>query len=314
MNGKNIILIIIVLAIIGGIGYVFMSNTQPAETIPTIDSEEVLPVEPDNGIGDGAAPLEEKPTAERGDKTVIGTSVAGNEITAYHFGTGDTELLFVGGAHGGYSWNTALLAYQMIDYYDAHANEIPDDVTITVIPVLNPDGLKNTVGTVGRFEIADALKVSESTRVAGRFNAHEVDLNRNFDCEWSTTGVWQNREVSGGSKVFSEPEAVALRDYVSNHKPAAAIVWFSSEGKVYPSACGGAPSSKSVTLAATFASAADYSAAAEFDAYTITGDMVNWMAKQGIPAISVLLTNHQNTEWDKNIAGVRAVVSAYTKK
>jgi hypothetical protein len=80
---------------------------------------------------------------------------------------------------------------------------------------------------------------------------------------------------------------------------------------VYPSACSGTPSSESVSLAATFANAAGYAVGAKFDAYTITGDMVNWMAQQNIPAVSVLLTSRDNAEWTKNKAGIEAVLSEY---
>src|SRR3989344_8041800 len=47
---------------------------------------------------------------------VIGTSVQGRKIEAYTYGNGDTNLLFVGGIHGGYEWNSVLLAYQFMDY------------------------------------------------------------------------------------------------------------------------------------------------------------------------------------------------------
>jgi hypothetical protein len=66
-------------------------------------------------------------------------------------------------------------------------------------------------------------------------------------------------------------------------------------------------------LASTFATAADYPTEAEFDAYAITGDMVNWMAKEGIPAISVLLSDHQSPELAKNLAGVEAVLNSYSQ-
>jgi len=36
--------------------------------------------------------------------------------------------------------------------------------------------------------------------------------------------------------------------------------------------------------------------------------MVNWMAGEGIPAISVLLTDRSGTEFSKNTAGVRAAL------
>ena len=41
--------------------------------------------------------------------------------------------------------------------------------------------------------------------------------------------------------------------------------------------------------------------------------MTNWLAKIKIPAISVLLTNHEDTEWDKNLAGIKALLQYYAK-
>jgi beta-lactamase superfamily II metal-dependent hydrolase len=41
--------------------------------------------------------------------------------------------------------------------------------------------------------------------------------------------------------------------------------------------------------------------------------MVNWLAKKNIPAISVLLTTHQDTEWNKNLAGIKAMFAYYSK-
>ena len=317
MNAKNIVIAILALVLVGAVSYLMLNsggdNVTVVEDTSTTDANKPLPVEPDGGIGDGAEPIDQVMAKEREEESVIGTSVDGNDIVAYHFGTGDTELLFIGGVHGGYSWNTAELGFELVDYLEANPEAVPDNVAITVIPVLNPDGLKKAVGTDGRFDAKDALAVSDATRVAGRFNADEVDLNRNFDCEWKSTGTWQSRQVSGGEAPFSEPEAAAIRDYVETYEPVAAVVWFSAEGKVYPSACGGTPSKASVELAATFATAAGYPAAAEFNAYAITGDMVNWMADQGIPAISVLLSDHKNSEWTKNKAGVEAVLKAYAE-
>lgn len=300
MQAKNIVIIILVLVLIGAIGYLFINNDEATEgsesKLPTTEeTEEMMPVEPDEGIGGGAKPLPEiSEVEERGSESILGTSVEGKDIIAYHFGDGANEVLFVGGVHGGYSPNTAELAEELVTYLKGDENIIPDGVMVTVIPNLNPDGLTKSGS-------------------AGRFNANEVDINRNFDCEWSETAVWQNNEVSGGSEPFSEPEADALRKYVEEYEPAAAVVWFSAEGKVYPSACAGTPSNASVELAATFATAANYPAEAEFDSYAITGDMVNWMAKQNIPAISVLLSDHASSEWTKNKAGIEAVLNAYAE-
>lgn len=312
MERKDIIYIVVILLLLGIVGF-FLTKYATTETTTNTagtNGEVMIPVEPDGGIGDGAEPLEVE-QAERGDRTELGTSVEGSPIYAYHFGTGENEVLLVGGIHGGYSWNTSLLAYEMIDYLDTRPSAVPESVTLTIIPTLNPDGLKNTIGTYGRFDSEDAVLIGESKRVAGRFNASDVDLNRNFDCEWEEEGTWRNQTVSGGDAPFSEPEAAALRDYVDMYTPSTAIVWFSAEGKVYPSACAGNPSSESRSLATTFANAANYDRETTFDAYAITGDMVNWLAKENVPAISVLLSNHTDTEFEKNWAGVEAVLETY---
>ncbi len=247
-------------------------------------------------------------------KTVIGTSVEGREIVAYHFGEGDTELLFVGGIHGGYSWNTTLVAYRLMDYLleEGTTNVIPTNVKVTVIPVLNPDGLSKVATTTGRFTKAD-IRASQTTQVAGRFNGNTVDLNRNFDCDWQATGKWQSKDVSGGDAVFSEPESQAIKNYVETKKPDAVVVWYSAAGGVFASNCHKGILPETSTLTKTYADASGYPASDDFDFYEITGDMVNWLAKINVPAISVLLSTHNEVEWDKNQKGIDALLKYYSK-
>lgn len=245
-------------------------------------------------------------------KTVTGTSVKGNAITAYHFGEGQDEILFIGGIHGGYEWNTVLVAYQLMDYLTANPNVIPKNVKVTVIPVLNPDGLNTVVGTTGRFSQAD-VSSSDKIVTSGRFNANTVDLNRNFDCDWKSTGVWQTKTVSGGNTAFSEPESQAIKSYIDTKKPTAVVVWYSAAGGVFASSCHNGVSSETSAITKKFATASGYPAYESFDFYATTGDMVNWLAKSNIPAISVILTNHTDTEWTKNKAGIDALLKYYTK-
>jgi hypothetical protein len=293
MNAKNIVVAVLALVLIGVVSYLMLNSGEDNVVVVQESETEVITETPEITEED-IEPIQEIMTEERGADSVIGDSVNGSDIVAYHFGTGENEILLVGGTHGSYSPNTSAVAEEAVTYFKENADTIPESVTLTIIPNLNPDGL--------------AMSGTE-----GRFNANNVDINRNFDCEWSATGVWRDQEVSGGSEAFSELEAKALQDYVGTNDLDAAIVWFSAEGMVYPSACKKAPSKASVELAATFATAAGYPAAAEFNAYAITGDMVNWMAGQGIPAISVLLTDHKNTEWTKNIAGIKAVLNNYAE-
>ncbi|MBX2866638.1 hypothetical protein KTR10_01630 [Candidatus Kaiserbacteria bacterium] len=292
---------LIVVALIGLGAYVFFYTPDTEEYTPSV-TEEQSTMEEDTDTMDRVVEVEKE------TETVIGTSVEGRDITAYHYGEGNTELLFVGGIHGGYSWNTSLVAYELMDYLEKESEVIPETVRVTVIPTLNPDGLATLLGSADRFSAND---VPEGNTTAARFNANDVDLNRNFDCDWQETGKWQNTDVSGGSAPFSEPEAEALRAYIGDDAPDAVVVWYSAGGGVFASSCHNGVSEETLALTELYAEASGYTAYESFDFYTITGDMVNWLAKEGIPAVSVLLTTHTDTEWSRNKRGIDALFATY---
>ncbi len=294
----------LIIGIIVIIGFYFF--TRSSSNLTLITSDEATTTDATSSLNQ----VKIKPVDET--KTVIGASVEKRNITAYHYGTGEKELLFVGGIHGGYEWNTALVAYELMDYLEANPDIIPKNVKVTVIPVLNPDGLNSVVGTTGRFTSAD-VSTEKETVIVGRLNANKVDLNRNFDCGWQSSAVWQKTKVSGGSEAFSEPESQALKNYVESHKLSAAVVWYSAAGGVFASQCDSGILPATKILATTFADASGYKAYDNFDFYETTGDMVNWLAKKNIPAVSVILTTHEDTEWSKNQAGALALLKYYAK-
>lgn len=257
-------------------------------------------------------PSIEEPVSEEPYETiaVIGTSVLGRTIEAYTFGNGDTHLLFVGGVHGGYEWNSVLLAYEMIDHFAEHPSLIPDELSVTIIPSLNPDGVFVVTGNEGRFTATDVI--TKYDPASARFNAHEVDLNRNFDCKWQPESTWRGNTVSAGSAAFSEPEARALRDWVLKEKPVATVFWHSIAGNVYGSECEAGILPETRELMNTYARAGNYGAVPAFDAYPITGDAEGWLASIGIPAITVELETRDSIEWKRNLAGVTAIMEAIT--
>jgi predicted deacylase len=251
-------------------------------------------------------PVDTTPIAE---SVVIGTSVQGRSIEATSFGTGDTHLLIVGGIHGGYEWNSVLLAYETMHYLKAHPKTVPANITITIVPSANPDGLFKIVGHEGEFTEMELTGGDES---AGRFNANGVDLNRNFDCKWKSESMWRGNVVSAGTSAFSEPEARAIRDVVTKNKPVAAIFLHSQSNAVYASECEAGILPETRVLMDTYALAAGYPSVDVFDSYEITGDAEGWLASIGIPAITVELSTHETTEWDKNLAGLKAVLAHYS--
>ncbi len=250
----------------------------------------------------------EEPTPSYPLIRTIGSSVEGRPIEAYTYGTGGTHLLFIGGIHGGYEWNSVLLAYEFIDHL-GDGTTVPPELTLTVIPSLNPDGVFKVVGKEGRFARADVPTGTDTS--VGRFNANGIDLNRNFACKWQPESSWRGKTVSAGTEAFSEPEAKALRDLVTEIAPAAVVFWHSKANAVYASECteGILPGTR--TLMDTYATAASYPAVDTFDAYPVTGDAEGWLASIGIPAITVELSSHESIEFERNLLGFSALLEHY---
>lgn len=240
----------------------------------------------------------------------IGASVEGRNIEAYLYGNGATRLLFVGGVHGGYEWNSVVLAYQLIDYLKENPEIVPENVTVAIIPSLNPDGVYRVVGKNGRFSISD-IPTKKLPLGTGRFNAHAIDLNRNFACNWQPKSMWQGKVVNAGSKAFSEPEAATLRDFVLEYKPKSVIFWHSKANTIYASECNAGILPETVTLMNIYAKASGYNAVKSFDGYKISGDSEGWLASINIPAITVELKTHETVEWNQNFAGIKAILKHY---
>lgn len=244
---------------------------------------------------------------------VLGQSVQNRDIVVHTFGDGEIYLLLVGGVHGGYEWNSVLLAEAMIEYFASNPEVVPDDLTISIIPVLNPDGLAMvTNGKTSNLEATDVIDWSADG--TGRVNANGIDLNRNFACKWLPQATWRGVALSAGTEAFSEPEARILRDYVLKTNPEAVIFWHSVAGNVYGSECEDGILPLTTVIMNAYATAGNYGAVPAFDAYPITGDAEGWLASIGIPAITVELETRESTEWQRNLAGTQAVIEILSKQ
>lgn len=259
----------------------------------------------------GTSPITAKNLEPR--QEIIGVSVEKRDITAYIYGNGDKEIIFVGGIHGGYEWNSVLLAYKFIDYLSANPEAIPKNLTVAVIPSANPDGVYAVIGKENRFNMEDVPSSQDET-APGRFNANKVDLNRNFDCNWKPTGTWKSKTVSAGLAPFSEPETAALRNFVLKNNPTAVIFWHSQANAVYASECKTGILSETLVIMNAYSKASGYPAIKSFDSYEVTGDAEGWLASINIPAITVELKTHDTVEWNKNLAGIKMLFDYYGQK
>ncbi len=216
---------------------------------------------------------------------VIGHSVAGRPIEVYRFGTGPVERLTVHGIHGGAEWNTIALADEWIAEINGHPERIPEDVSLYIVRDLNPDGEARIHG------------------VDGRVNDHGVDLNRNWNAEWAPdwnlSGCWQYTVVTGGPYPFSEPESAALRDFILAHNFSAMIVYHSAALGIFPA--GQPETPDSLRLAQAVADVTDYPYPPITNGCEFTGDLSDWAASHGIPAITLELTSHTETDFAINL-------------
>jgi hypothetical protein len=238
-----------------------------------------------------------------GHKTIIGRSVQQRPIENYQFGQGPLTVIFVGAMHGGFEWNSTLLMYELMDYLHAHPDFLAPAITLHIIPAANPDGIHRIVGHNNRFTADDI----SGDIFPGRFNANNVDLNRNWDCDWQPTAVWRDQPVDAGDYPFSEPENRYLRDFIEVQKPLVVIFYHSVFDAVFTAGCPDTfPPSRE--LAEVYSQAANYPVYDQFPAYDISGDAGDYLAKVGIPAFTVELSTRESSDWERNLAGIDALL------
>lgn len=293
------------------------STAVPATNTPVINLAAATALPPSPTVVETAVPTNTSDldltlplitTASAPVTHTLGYSVQGRPIVNYSFGSGPTQVIFVGGIHGGYEWNTILLAYEIIDYYIANPQLVPNSLTLHIIPSANPDGQYLVTNQTGRFQASDVA----GDTVPGRFNANNVDLNRNWDCEWSAAATWRDVAISGGTWPFSEPENIALRNFILPKEPAVVVFWHSAANGVFAAGCPGTHG-PSLALANIYGAAANYPVYEKFTSYAITGDASDWLTLQGIPSISIELQNHQSLDANQNLNGVQAILDTLSK-
>ncbi len=221
----------------------------------------------------------------------IGQAADGSSITAIRLGTGDNVAVFIGGFHAGYAPSSQTIAQRIATYLEENPDQLPDSVRVYVVPNANPT-----------TEYAPGVRSS-------RLNANGVDLNRNWDCNWSADATFAGLPIGSGSEPFSEPEAQALKSLVESVAPQAVIVWGARarSGLVAPGGCDN-QTQVSVPLALAYSRAAGYSLGTFDPDNIIPGDVTNWLAGIGVPAIYVLTPDYVDPDWPDSLRGIEAVI------
>ncbi|MBS1249193.1 MAG: Protein MpaA [Chloroflexi bacterium] len=193
--------------------------------------------------------------------------------------------MIVAGIHGGYEWNTIALADELMAYFQQYPQKIPSGVTLYILRSLNPDGRARSQGA------------------AGRANENGVDINRNFpafwQADWPREGCWSYMPISAGRTPASEPETKALMNFLRAHSIEALISYHSAGLGIFPG--GKEPDPASIHLAEAVASVSAYPYPPINTGCMYNGQLTDWVSLEGIPAVDIELTNHQDTDFEQNL-------------
>ena len=182
--------------------------------------------------------------------STIGKSVEERDLLLIEFGKGPNKIFVCGTHHAREYITTTYLMYAIDRYAYAYKNgsmwgqyspkEILENITFYIVPMVNPDGvnlvLNGIQATKNPGEIA-AMGIYEGQKYgysAWKANVHGVDLNWNYDKDWT---LEKNRNPRGsvgfnGDHPYSEPETIAVSDYVDSHS-FDAYLSFHTQGKIF---------------------------------------------------------------------------------
>lgn len=213
----------------------------------------------------------------------IGRSVQDRPIEVYRFGIGPHERLIVAGIHGGSEAVTIALADQLIKHLKENPKLVSPQVSLFILRSLNPDG--------------EALY----DKPQARYNAHGVDLNRNFPVNWKS--AWGGQSCNpldvntAGAEPASEPETRAFMKFLTSRKIEMLIHYHSGGKGLLP---GGSPADpESVELARRIAAISPYPYPPPAAGCEYTGTLVDWAVSQGAAAVDLELSS--KTEMDLTV-------------
>lgn len=217
---------------------------------------------------------------------VIGYSVEGRPLEMYKFGNGPSQRLIVAGIHGGYEWNTIALADELITHISENPDVVPRNVTLYILRALNPDGDARAHG------------------IEGRANENYVDLNHNFPYhwkeEWNRDGCWNHLPLTGGTHAGSEPETIALMNFINLHHIDVMISYHSAAMGIF--AGGLPPFAPSERLAEEINKVSSYQYPPLDTGCEYSGNLTDWASSlKGIPSVDIELRNHYDTDFKMNL-------------
>ena len=163
----------------------------------------------------------------------IGKSTEGRDTWFLRLGADQSHadekpaVIYMGGHHAREHLSMEMplmLAQYLVKEYKAGNERIVglmNSRDIHIIPMVNPDGAE--------FDIQDgSYKMWRKNRSRNANGTFGTDLNRNYSYKWGTGGssTNPNSDTYMGTKPFSEPESINIKNYVEAHENITTLLSF----------------------------------------------------------------------------------------
>ena len=223
--------------------------------------------------------------------TPIGFSQGDQPLVLRHFGDAKNRVLILGGQHGGPEANTIELVERLTEHFVSTPGEVPGSIGLDILAIANPDG--TTVGT--------------------RQYLSGVDPNRNWGGpDWAPDASDSNgqfRPGLGGPAPFSEQETRALADWMLANRPLLTVNYHSAGGFMFGSRDGlGGELTELYVNASGYWSPTPGGGGGSPLPYRATGSLNVWARSVGLNTLFIELSTPYAVEFDRNLAGLRAVL------
>lgn len=204
----------------------------------------------------------------------------------------EPQYLFVGAHHAREPISVEMcmgIVYHLLENYgsDPRVTAIMDNSEIWVVPLLNPDGHKivlDQTEVMWRKNLNDN-NGNQQIDLSSNGNGNDgADINRNYSHMWGNVSSTDNPydSVYHGAYPFSEPESVALREFVLSKHFVASISYHSYGRYVlypfgYAHNLSGPDAEEQGLLAQQMAQLTGYTGMPSYQLYPVSGSCEDWM-------------------------------------
>lgn len=204
----------------------------------------------------------------------IGKSVMERDIPCMCVGRGEKKLLLIGAHHGLEYLTSAFLTKFLSNYivklitnteYFGHdIRELYKKATLFIVPMMNPDGVDIAINGLDITNPYHRRLISmvgiHSFDTVWQANARGVDLNHNYDADWSMVAERPAPSKFGGEHPESEPETQAVVKLIRENN-IDMILAFHSQGREIYYDFGGLESKRARSIALKLSDASGYTVA-----------------------------------------------------